>query len=83
MERFIRYVRYQNGNYTVTIDTKTGTKIRENNCNFFRADFPESMDIKICNKCDMGCPMCLKPSAKLNMEEGTEKISNIQIGDRV
>lgn len=58
MERFIRYVRYQNGNYTVTIDTKTGTKIRENNCNFFRADFPESMDIKICNKCDMGCPMC-------------------------
>lgn len=53
-----RFVRYQNGNYTVTIDTQNGTKIRENNLDFLRADFPESMDIKICNKCDMGCPMC-------------------------
>lgn len=53
-----RFVRYQNGNYTVTIDTKDGTKIRENDLDFFKADFPESMDIKICNKCDMGCPMC-------------------------
>lgn len=53
-----RFVRYQNGNYTVTMDTKTGTKIRENDLDFFRADFPESMDIKICNKCDLGCPQC-------------------------
>ena len=53
-----RFVRYQNGNYTVTIDTQNGTKIRENDLDFFRADFPESMDIKICNKCDMGCPQC-------------------------
>lgn len=53
-----RFVRYQNGNYTVTIDLKDGTKIRENDLDFFRADFPESMDVKICNKCDMGCPMC-------------------------
>lgn len=53
-----RFVKYQNGNYTVTMDTKDGTKVRENDLDFFRADFPESMDIKICNKCDMGCPMC-------------------------
>lgn len=53
-----RFVRYQNGNYTVTIDTQNGTKIRENNLDFFRADFPESMDIKICDRCDMGCPQC-------------------------
>ena len=53
-----RFVKYQNGNYTVTIDTKNGTKIRENDLDFFRADFPESMDIKICDRCDMGCPMC-------------------------
>lgn len=53
-----KFVRYQNGNYTVTIDTQNGTKIRENDLDFFRADFPESMDIKICNKCDMVCPMC-------------------------
>ena len=55
MNRFVRYI---NGNYTVTIDTRTGTKIRENDLDFFRAEFPESMDIKICDKCDMGCPMC-------------------------
>ena len=53
-----RFVTYKNGNYRVMIDLKTGTKIRENDLDFFRADFPESMDIKICNKCDMGCPMC-------------------------
>lgn len=53
-----RFVRYQNGNYVVTLDLATGTKIRENDLDFFRADFPESMDIKICNKCDLGCPMC-------------------------
>lgn len=53
-----RFVSYKNGNYNVIIDLKTGTKIRENDLDFFHADFPESMDIKICNKCDMGCPMC-------------------------
>ena len=59
-----RFVRYQNGNYTVTIDTKDGTKVRENDLDFFRADFPESMDIKICNRCDLGCPMCHENSTK-------------------
>ncbi len=59
-----RFVRYQNGNYTVTIDTQTGTKIRENDLDFFRADFPESMDIKITNRCDMGCPQCHENSTK-------------------
>lgn len=54
----MRFVRYQNGNYTVTIDTKTGTKIRQNDLDFFKADFPESMDIKICDRCDMNCPQC-------------------------
>ena len=53
-----RFVRYRNGNYTVTLDTKTGTKIRENDLDFFEADTVESMDIKITNCCDMGCPMC-------------------------
>ena len=59
-----RFVRYQNGNYTVTIDTHTGTKIRENDLDFFKADFPESMDIKITNRCDMGCPQCHENSTK-------------------
>lgn len=53
-----RFVSYQNGNYTVHIDTTDGTKIRENNLDFFRADFPESIDIKITNKCDRNCAYC-------------------------
>jgi hypothetical protein len=53
-----RFVRYRNGNYTVTLDTKTGTKIRENDLDFFEPSTVESMDIKITNCCDMGCPMC-------------------------
>ena len=59
-----RFVRYQNGNYVVTIDTKDGTKVRENDLDFFKADFPESMDIKITNRCDMGCPQCHENSTK-------------------
>lgn len=52
---------YQNGNYSVTI-LSDGTKIRENDLDFFDAEFPESMDIKITNACDMGCPMCHEDS---------------------
>lgn len=59
-----RFVRYQNGNYTITFDLATGTKVRENDLDFFRADFPESMDIKITNRCDMGCAMCHENSTK-------------------
>lgn len=52
---------YQNGNYEVRI-YEDGTKIRENNLDFFDAEFPESMDCKITNKCPMGCPMCHEKS---------------------
>lgn len=51
-------VKYQNGNYTVSIDLNTGTKIRENDLDFFKADFPESMDVKITNRCNMNCHFC-------------------------
>ena len=58
--------RYQNGNYTVTI-LRDGTKIRYNTLDFFAPEKPESMDVKITNCCDMGCPMChedSKPNGK-------------------
>ena len=58
--------KYQNGNYTVTI-LKDGTKIRYNALDFFAPEKPESMDVKITNCCDMGCPMChedSKPNGK-------------------
>lgn len=59
---------YQNGNYRVTLYSD-GTKIRENNLSFFDPEFPESMDIKITNRCDMGCPFCHEDSRR-NGEHG-------------
>ena len=48
---------YNNGNYTVII-YPDGTKIRQNDLDHFDASFPESIDLKITNQCDLGCPMC-------------------------
>lgn len=55
------WVSYINGNYRVSIDLDTGTKIKETldpNATEFLPTTVESMDIKITNSCDMGCPMC-------------------------
>ena len=54
----MNFVHYKNGNYNVHIDLDNGTKIRENDLDFFKPDYPESMDIKITNQCDMGCKFC-------------------------
>ena len=48
---------YKNGSYLVMI-LDDGTKIRYNKLNIYKPDRVESMDIKITNQCDMGCPMC-------------------------
>ena len=55
------WVRYQNGNYFVSINLDNGTKIRETinpNATEFVADFPESADVKITNKCSYNCAFC-------------------------
>ncbi len=56
------WVHYENGNYTVSINLNDGTKIRENDLDFFDAAFPESMDLKITNRCTdplgPGCGNC-------------------------
>ena len=52
------FVKVKNGNYIMFIDLETGTKIRKNNLDCFIPEKPESMDIKITNKCDMGCAFC-------------------------
>ena len=49
--------KYKNGNYNVTI-LSDGTKIRYNDLDSFNPEKPESMDLKITNWCNMGCPMC-------------------------
>lgn len=55
---------YINGNYKVTI-LEDGTKIRETldkNATEFIPEYPESMDIKINNRCDRGCLVCHEDS---------------------
>ena len=54
----MNFVQYKNGNYDVFIDLDSGTKIRKNDLDFFEANTVESMDIKITNCCNMGCPAC-------------------------
>ena len=54
----MKFVKVKNGNYTMYLDLETGTKIRKNDLDFFDPEKPESMDIKITNKCDMGCQFC-------------------------
>lgn len=54
---------YKNGNFTVRI-YNDGTKIRENQEDTFKPEFAENMDIKICDRCNMGCPMCHEGSTK-------------------
>lgn len=49
--------RYQNGNYTVTL-LNDGTKIRENDLDFFYPAFAENCDVKITDRCDGGCAFC-------------------------
>lgn len=53
--------KYRNGNYDVFI-FDDGTKIRRNNEDELIAAFPESIDMKISNRCDMGCPQCHEKS---------------------
>ena len=54
--------KYNNGNTVVTI-FEDGTKIREfeDGVKPF-SDFPESIDIKLTNKCDLGCNFCHEKS---------------------
>ena len=52
---------YTNGNYHVHI-FDDGTKIRYNKEDHLEAAFPESIDLKICNRCDRQCPVCHEQS---------------------
>ena len=52
---------YSNGNYSVSI-YDDGTKIRVNKLDCFLPEKPESIDLKITNRCDQLCPMCHEDS---------------------
>lgn len=48
---------YNNGNVTITL-FDDGTRICENEFDYFDFEFPMSMDCKITNKCNRGCQFC-------------------------
>lgn len=53
--------KYNNGNTSITL-FNDGTKIRETDDDEFISVFPESIDLKITDKCDQGCLMCHEKS---------------------
>jgi hypothetical protein len=55
MERILGM--YMNGN-TRTVILSDGTKIRETDDDEFRPDFADNIDIKLLDRCDMGCKFC-------------------------
>ena len=78
------WVSYQNGNYTVYINTENGTKIRKNDLDYFEPEWPESADIKITNCCKHGCSMCFPENTYIVMSDDVVKpIQDIKIGDNV
>lgn len=64
--------KYKNGNYEVTIFSD-GTKIKETSDNEFCSLFPDSIDLKITNYCDLLCPMCHENSSLLGTEGDFDK----------
>jgi len=57
------WVSYQNGNYIVRLNLQDGTMMRYTLDNELRPDFPDSMDIKITNKCTgTNCAFCHEKS---------------------
>ena len=48
---------YKNGNYIVTM-FDDGTKIRQTKYDDFIPAFPENIDVKLTDKCSIGCPFC-------------------------
>ena len=57
------WVSYKNGNYVVSLSLLDGTKIRQNNLDYFEPDTIESADVKITNKCDRNCKFCYENSS--------------------
>ena len=58
---------YRNGNYKVRIFSD-GTKVRFSKDDEFCSKFPESIDLKITNQCDLRCPMCHEKSTPMGKE---------------
>ena len=58
---------YENGNYRVKLFSD-GTKVRSTEDDEFICEFPDSIDLKITDYCDLSCPMCHERSSTLGHE---------------
>ena len=58
---------YENGNYRVKLFSD-GTKVRSTEDDEFICEFPDSIDLKITDYCDLACPMCHERSSTLGRE---------------
>lgn len=72
---------YLNGNVNITLfedGTKIMSYVEEPNM-----DFPHSIDIKITNKCDLGCSFCLDGDSLIQTSSGEIPIKKLMPGDLV
>lgn len=61
-----RITRYENGNYTVELNTRTGIKTRRSECGEFSPSFPELLRMRILGDEDTGMPWnAAAPSSSL------------------
>lgn len=68
---------YQNGSYNVTIFSD-GTKIREGN--LFNPEYPESIDVKITDYCDLACKYCHEQSTEYGKHSELELLLSLVKG---
>lgn len=73
------FVTYKNGNYQVLFNIKNGTKIRFNNEDCLMPDRPESIDVKISNKCSHGCNFCHEASCITGSIADLETVKNFAL----
>lgn len=73
-------ITYKNGNYDVALNLNDGTMIRWTEANELRPEFPDSMDVKITNRCDKGCPWCHERSTKTGQHANFGSLEKFIVG---
>lgn len=73
-------VTYKNGNYDVALNLSDGTMIRWTEANELRPEFPDSMDVKITNRCDKGCPWCHERSTGIGKHANWDSLEKFIVG---
>ena len=73
-------ITYRNGNYSVALNLSDGTMIRWTEANELRPEFPDSMDVKITNRCDKGCPWCHERSNKDGQHANWDSLEKFIVG---